>query len=197
MVSPEILDYVKKELARGVSESQLRQVLMEHGWPEFEINEAFEKTKEEAPKETVEKKPKEVKKEKPFKEFLEGLGKKEPKEKEESKPEVKAEEKPPVMEDVKKIVTNKIFIIAAIVIILGSVAYFAIIPSFFEDTGESEESGAVAYAKQMCTQYCNSNLCGLVNDPGFTHPELEGKNCADIGFPCLLPSGQPKCETEY
>lgn len=194
MVNQEILDYVKKELERGVSEDKLRHALMEHGWPEFEIHEAFDKAKEAKPAEEAPKE--EVKKEKPFKEFLQGLGKEKPEVKEEAKPEEKPVEKPPIIDDVKKIVTNKIFIIAAIVIILGSVAY-VVLPSFFEESGGPEESGAVTHAKEKCTQYCNSNLCGLVNDPGFTHPELEGKNCKELGFSCLQPNGDPKCETEY
>lgn len=175
MVNQEILDYVKKELAKGIHRDKLRQVLLEYGWPEFEINEAFEQAKEVKPEKPPEKISKEVE---------EKLG--------EVKPEEKLKKFP--VEEVKKLITNKIFIIAVAVIILGAVAFF-ILPSFFE--AEEVSGGAMDYAEKMCRQYCNSNLCGLVNDPGFSHPELVGKNCDDLGFSCLNPSGEPKCETEY
>jgi len=116
--------------------------------------------------------------------------------KEEPRPEEKPKEKPPVMKDVKKIITNKAFIIAAVLIILGSVAFF-VLPSVLEEKVEVEEGGAMAYARERCDQYCKSNLCGLFNNPEFTHPELEGKTCKELGISCLLPSGEPKCETEY
>ncbi len=192
MVSPEIVDYVKTELAKCISEDKIRHVLMEHGWPEYEINEAFEKAKkvEEKPEEAEEKPEAEVK---PPEEVAPAEVK--PEVEEGPKPEEKPV-KPPIMEDVKKIVTNKVFIIAAVIIVLGSVAFF-VLPSLFVEESVDEISGAMAFAEGQCGQYCNSNLCGLFNNPEFTHPELEGLTCKDLGISCLLPDGAPKCETEY
>lgn len=204
MVNEQLLEYVKNELARGISEDKLRHVLMENGWPEFEINEAFEKAKEakvkkppeEVSKEAIpEQKIEDKTEEKPFKEFLEGLSEKEPKV-EEARPEEKvAVEKLPIMGDVKKIITNKIFIIAAIVIVLSSVA-FSILPSFFEETVKVEgvSDNAMDSARIKCKQICDAS-CGRLQDKNtFTdseYPELEDKSCADLEFPCS------KCETKY
>ena len=59
-------------------------------------------------------------------------------------------------------------------------------------------SDAMKYAETVCRQYCNSNQCGLFGDNTiFTHPELEGKSCINLGFSCLQPNGNPKCETQY
>lgn len=187
MVSQELLDYVKKELARGVHEDKLRQILLENDWPEFEINEAFEKTKQAEPVKPVEK-PAE---EKPSEEIVkEEIPIEEPKE---AVPEEKNKEikKIFVIENIQEIVTNKIFIIAAIIIILGSFAFF-VLPSVFEG-GESvnADSSIVEDAKSACTQYCNSNLCGLYVNPEFPQLELNGKNCLDLGVQCK------NCEVEY
>lgn len=182
MVSQALLDYVKKELARGVHEDKLRQTLLENDWPEFEINEAFEKAKQSEPIEPVEKPPEEALKEEiPIEGPKEAVS-------EEKHEEVK---KVSVIENVQKIVTNKIFIIAAIIIILGSVAFF-VLPSVFEEKeGIEADSSIIEEAKSACTQYCNSNLCGLFVSPEFPQPELKGKNCLDLGVQCK------KCEVEY
>jgi outer membrane biosynthesis protein TonB len=187
MVSQQLLDYVKKELARGVHEDKLRQTLLENDWPEFEINEAFEKTKQAKPVKPAgelaeEKLPEEILKEE--------IPVEEPKE---SVPEEKHEavKKVSIIENVQKIVTNKIFIIAAMIIILGSVVYFIILPLVFEGEGIGANSSVTEEAKNACTQYCNSNLCGLFVSPEFPQPELNGKNCLDLGVQCK------KCEVEY
>ncbi len=184
MVSQELLDYVKKELARGVHEDKLRQTLLENDWPEFEINEAFEKAKQAEPVEKPVEKPSEevVKEEIPVEEPKEPVLEEKPEE------EVK---KSSVVEKFQKIVTNKVFIIAAIIIILGSVSFF-ILPSVLEGGGSIEaDSSVVEEAKDACMQYCNSNLCGLFVSPGFPQPEIKGKNCLDLGVQCK------KCEVEY
>ncbi len=183
MVSQELLGYVKKELARGVHEDKIRQVLLEYDWPEFEINEAFEKAREE-----IAEAPPEM----PFEEAAKPEGQERLKEGVEEKVE-----KAPLMGDVKRIVVNKWFIIAAVVIITGSVIFFALPSAEVEQETEGISSDALNYAEGVCRQYCSSNLCGLFVNPGFTHPELEGKNCKDLGFSCLQPDGEPKCETEY
>jgi len=185
MVSQALLDYVKKELARGVHEGKLRQTLLENDWPEFEINEAFEKAKQAEPVKPAEK-PVE---EKPPEEVLEEHIPEEPKE---SVPEEKPEEvkKVSVINNVQKIITNKIFIIAAIIIVLGSVAFF-VLPSVFNGGDVESDSSVMEEAKNACTQYCTSSLCGLFVSPGFPQPELNGKNCLDLGVQCK------KCEVEY
>ncbi len=188
MVSQELLNYVKKELARGVHEDKLRQTLLENDWPEFEINEAFEKTKQAEPVKPVEKPVEEKLPEEALKEEIPLEGPKEPVLEEKPEEEVKNVS---LVEKIQKIITNKVFIIAAIIIIFGSVAFF-ILPSVFEG-GESVESDSsiVEDAKNACTQYCNSNLCGLFVSPEFPQPELKGKNCLDLGVQCK------KCEVEY
>jgi len=177
MVSQEILDYVKNELKRGVTEDKLRHTLMEHGWPEFEINEAFEKAKAEKPPKTKPiEKPQELK---PI--------------------EVKPQEstKPPVIDTIKKIVTNKIFIIAMVILII-SIIFSFVLPSLLESSsGEIAVSEITSEAQNTCRQYCNSNLCGLFNNPEFPQPELQGKSCEDLGTSCLQANGDPKCKTEY
>ncbi|MDP2908451.1 MAG: hypothetical protein Q8N77_01455 [Nanoarchaeota archaeon] len=184
MVSQELLDYIKKELTRGVSEDKLRQVLLEYDWPEFEINEAFEKAREE-----IAEAPPEM----PFEEAAK------PEEQERLKESVEEKvEKAPLTEDVKRIVVNKWFIIAAVVIITGSVIFFALPSAEVEQETEGISSDALNYAEGVCRQYCINEECGnFINTGLFTHPELEGKNCVDLGIPCLYPNDEPKCETEY
>ncbi len=188
MVSQQLLDYVKKELARGVHEDKLRQTLLENDWPEFEINEAFEKTKQADSVKHAE----ELAEEKPPEEILkEEIPVEEPKE---AVPEEKHEavKKVSVIDNVQKIVTNKIFIIAAMIIILGSVVYFIVLPLVFEGVeGIGADSSVTDEAKNACTQYCTSDLCGLFVSPEFPQPELNGKNCLDLGVQCK------KCEVEY
>ena len=41
MANPQLLDYIQKSLANGVSESQIRSVLLRQGWKNNEINQAF------------------------------------------------------------------------------------------------------------------------------------------------------------
>ncbi len=41
MVSPEIADYIKKSRASGVSDAQIKQSLLQSGWNEIQVNEAF------------------------------------------------------------------------------------------------------------------------------------------------------------
>lgn len=191
MVNQDILNYIKKELARGISKDKLRQVLLEHGWPEFEINDAFEKAGK-----LIEKSPEEVLEEVlPVEEKLKEseIG---------TKPEEKVEEKPvmkrrSLMEFFKKIVMKKTFIIILMVFILGFVVLI-VISSLFEDkVDENIPSDAVTNAKRECEQYCNSNLCGLFIDPRFSDFELKDKNCLDLGVSCLQADGKPKCEVEY
>ncbi|MBL7100527.1 MAG: hypothetical protein ISS23_01080 [Nanoarchaeota archaeon] len=204
MVNPKILDYIKKELARGVTEDKLRHILMEHDWPEFEINEALEKVKEQPAGKPPEEIPKEIT---PTEEKPEAKPPEEtPKEitPTEEKLEAETEEKKGIKEklplpDIKKIVTNKIFIIITSILVLSAIASFTL-PSLFESSDEKVEGislGAKNYAEELCRQHCNSNLCGLFNNPEFTHPELKGKNCKDLGISCLQSNGQPKCETKY
>ncbi|MBU4501461.1 MAG: hypothetical protein KKA79_02635 [Nanoarchaeota archaeon] len=200
MVNQDIIDYVKTELKRGVTEDKLRHVLMGHGWPEFEINEAFEKVKAEQ----VQEKPKEPAKPKdesysPSPAEIIEQAKAETKKAIENqkpaegvKPEV-AGKKSPILGDVKNIVTNKIFIIAAIVILLGTVSAF-VLPSLFEGSEGSPALDASDEAKNTCQQYCNSGLCGFFINPEFSDPELEGKSCLDIGVKCPQ---QNDCTAEY
>lgn len=184
MVSQELLNYVKKELARGVHEDKLRQVLLGNDWPEFEINEAFEKAKQAEPVEKPLEKPSEEA-------LKEEILIEEPKEAVPEEKPGEATEKASVIESVKKIITNKVFIIAAAIIILGSIAFF-VLPSVFEGgEGVEADSSVVEEAKSACMQYCNSNLCGLFVSPEFPQPELKGKNCLDLGVDCK------KCEVEY
>lgn len=177
MVSPEILDYVKNELERGIAEDKLRHVLMDNGWPEYEVNEAFEKAKEKPIKEAV---PTEEKDEKQSKEVTEEIT-----------------EKHYLAEDIKTIFKNKSFITIAVIVLICSVAFF-VLPSLFKGgSAENASDDIINEAKKTCTQYCNSNLCGLFINPGFPQPGLEGKNCLDFGVSCKQSDGSPKCETEY
>jgi len=187
MVGQQLLDYVKKELARGVHEDKLRQVLLENNWPEFEINEAFDKARHEEPVKPVEK---------PVEKPQEGIVK-EQVYIEEPKKEVIAGEKPEqvkktsIIDIVLKIVMNKIFLIAFIILVLGSIVFF-ILPPLLEEGGNiGGDSSVVIEAKKACTQYCNNNLCGLFVNPEFSQPELGGKNCLDLKVQCK------KCEVEY
>jgi len=194
MVNQQLLDYVKKELARGVSENSIRQILLEHNWPEFEINEAFEQVKESTPpqkpdlneqesEEPLEEEPEElveepVKEEKVMIETpkLDVAGK-----------DNQALQSPPVINDVKKILTNKIFIIAAIIIVLGSVAFFTL-PSILggDDSADSGATDVSQAAKDQCKVWCTAKLCGR-----FTAKNEQGKSCVDMQIEC------PNCEVPY
>lgn len=206
MVNQELLDYIKKELARGVSEDKLRHVLMEHGWPEFEIYAAFEKVHEVpvAPPKTekvIEEKPedvlKEITKEAMPEKKLDFLEEKPVAEKPEEKLVEEHVEKPKKLSfEMKKIIFSKVFLIIGAVIILVSVAYF-VAPLFFHEQAGSSEKSVMDYAKNMCRQYCQSSLCGLFTNPDFKHEELLGKTCKDLGISCLQEDGKPKCETSY
>lgn len=62
---------------------------------------------------------------------------------------------------------------------------------------EGQNKNVMNEAKKACTQYCNSNLCGLFVNPDFPQPELKGKSCLDLGVQCKQPDGKPKCEVGY
>lgn len=215
MVSQELIDYVKKELEKGISKDKIMHILMDHDWPEFEINEAFEKAKmkievDEAIEEDKIKpsgKPVELKEqpcieiEEPIKQIFQEQPEEQIQKEEtiEEKPKIEVEKpKEPLIETIKKIITNKFFIIGGILLILTLVVSF-LLPSIWggEKVTNDISQAASDNAKSLCGQYCNSNLCGLVNNPEFTHPELEGKTCKDLGFPCLQPNGKSKCEVKY
>jgi len=292
MVSQELLNYIKGELSRGTSKDVIWHRLMENGWPEFKINEAFNslETPKELPKAQEAAQPaqasQEVKPEEKYEKIKisqepEVQEEKQPAQevhpiqekqltqeeklqeikptKEEPKPEpsaeeqlmqIKARQEQKIQERLKKeakpkkkfhdplkdlqkvqttetshkpiekphsvvhehqeegekfntgkflfkIVTNKFFTIFFAILLLLAIFLFAYNAFFPEGIQFEKKSESMEHAEKTCTNYCKSGMCGLFNNPEFTHPELEGKTCPDLGFKCLQMSGEPLCEAQY
>ncbi|MGB9743408.1 MAG: hypothetical protein ACPLW9_01700 [Minisyncoccales bacterium] len=41
MITPQLIDYIKEQIKQGVSNKEIKQVLLDAGWRELDIDEAF------------------------------------------------------------------------------------------------------------------------------------------------------------
>ncbi len=206
----DFFNYVKEQLKQGVRISKIRNILIENGWPEYKIEEAFEKYKNIKP---------EIKQLKlrllDDKEEADDWPEPEDLPEETFKDNIVSLEKPQKSNkrsnlnlstskfNIKNWVLANTIIILAILFLIVIFFIFFFFPSSNKgsepDNSVSKDVSFDVYnsARQLCHRYCENNLCGFFTNPGFTSLELKGKNCKDLGFSCLQKNGLPKCETEY
>lgn len=170
MANPQLLDYIKKELARGVSRENLKAVLIANRWRAQEIDAALKEAQPEEPEQVL-------------KGIIEEAAKKESLvEKQPSTPQI---EKPSSIE--RKNFPFKYLIIGLIVIVLVSSAFSYYLFFYKEKSEESPLSvnqQVLLLSKSFCNQYCKETKCELFKNPSFSAEELQDKSCTDLGIKC-------------
>lgn len=173
MIDAKILEYVRKELAKGVLKEQLKELLVKAKWSETEVDAAIKEVEQQAkPQETqqvVQPKTQEsvTQQQKPNLQVK-------------TKTKTASEKKmPPVM---------FVLIVIAIIIILGT-GFF--LYSYFDNSESKQASNALKtqqkvmlLAKSFCIDYCKKSECDIFKKPEFTAEELKDKSCADLEIEC-------------
>jgi len=173
MVDPKLLDYIKKELAKGISKEQLKELLVKAKWPLNEIDAAIkeveQQTKPQETQQTVQPKVKEPLTQKP----VSGL-----------------QDKPKTETTTKKNIPPALYVLAVIglLIILGT-GFF--LYSYLDNSESKQASNEIKtqqevmlLAKSFCIDYCKKAQCDIFKKPEFTAEELKDKNCADLEIEC-------------
>jgi len=190
MVDSRLTDYVRKELALGVSKDKIMTSLIGKNWPAKDVESAL---KEAEPKEQ-----KVEDYETGLKDLLDGIEKKD--HLSESKPLVKEVKpkvvaKPEPVSDPKPLQeTNqdsktplfKYSIIGGVIIIVFVASFFMYSLFLKKDSGPAltVDKQVGLLSKNLCKTWCEKKECEIFKDPKFSAKELAGKNCADLKVQC-------------